>query len=210
MNIKVSGITQVKQLQQLDGMNIEFGGLDFDSKSPSYVGKTLHGPELARLDLDLKKVGIFSNADYETIMKAVDSYALDVVQLKGEASADLCDKLSGETEVIKAFELAAMDGDIDDLIAEYDDVCDYYLFDSTPKAGVKASAAKKPDWKKLVKAKIEKPFFLAGPIGVDDGATIKAIKHPDFFGVDINTLFDSGPGVKDMALILQFKLTVRK
>ena len=29
MNIKVCGITQLKQLQQLDGLNIEFAGLIF-------------------------------------------------------------------------------------------------------------------------------------------------------------------------------------
>ena len=29
MNIKVCGITQLKQLQQLDGLSIDFAGLDF-------------------------------------------------------------------------------------------------------------------------------------------------------------------------------------
>jgi phosphoribosylanthranilate isomerase len=34
-------------------------------------------------------------------------------------------------------------------------------------------------------------------------------KHPDFYGVDINSRFEKEPGVKDMALILQFKLGLK-
>ncbi|MBC7424043.1 MAG: phosphoribosylanthranilate isomerase, partial [Ferruginibacter sp.] len=37
MNIKVCGITQLKQLQQLDGLNIDFAGLNFFKGSPRYV-----------------------------------------------------------------------------------------------------------------------------------------------------------------------------
>ena len=52
--------------------------------------------------------------------------------------------------------------------------------------------------------KIEKPFFLSGGIGPDDAALVKKFKHPDFFGVDLNSLFEKEPGVKDMGLVLKF------
>ena len=29
---------------------------------------------------------------------------------------------------------------------------------------------------------------------------IKSFKHPDYFGIDINSHFEKSPGVKDMAL----------
>ena len=38
MNIKVCGITQFKQLQQLDGLNIAYAGIIFEKKSPRYGG----------------------------------------------------------------------------------------------------------------------------------------------------------------------------
>ena len=66
------------------------------------------------------------------------------------------------------------------------------------------------DWTILTKAKIEKPFFLGGGIGVDDVAKIKAFKHPDFYAVDINSKFEKEPGVKDMALLLQFRQGFKK
>jgi len=66
------------------------------------------------------------------------------------------------------------------------------------------------DWSILTKAKIEKPFFLSGGIGVEDAVKIKAFKHPDFFGVDINSQFEKSPGVKDMGMVLQFKQALKK
>ncbi|MBI1783343.1 MAG: phosphoribosylanthranilate isomerase, partial [Sphingobacteriales bacterium] len=37
MNIKVCGITQLKQLQQLDKLNIDYAGFIFFKGSPRYV-----------------------------------------------------------------------------------------------------------------------------------------------------------------------------
>ena len=147
------------------------------------------------------------------VLDAIDEYGLDVVQLHGNESAEMCEDLSGEVEVIKAF---SVDGktNIDELIAAYDAVCDYYLFDnsalqSSPEVGglqtVHGGTGQKFDWKILTKAKIEKPFFISGGISVDDIEALKKFKHPDFFGVDINSRFEKEPGVKDMALVLQLK-----
>jgi phosphoribosylanthranilate isomerase len=111
-------------------------------------------------------------------------------------------------EVIKAFRITGEEN-IDELVAPYDAVCDYYLFDT---GGLKESlggTGKQFDWSILTKAKIEKPFFLSGGIGVEDAARVKAFKHPDFFGVDINSRFETEPGVKDMSKVLQFKLGLK-
>jgi phosphoribosylanthranilate isomerase len=44
---------------------------------------------------------------------------------------------------------------------------------------------------------------------VEDIAQIKKFKHPDFYGVDINSKFETEPGVKDMAKVLQFKVGMK-
>jgi phosphoribosylanthranilate isomerase len=98
--------------------------------------------------------------------------------------------------------------DIDALVKDYDDVCDYYLFDKATDYSI-GGTGKQFDWSILKKAKIEKPFFLSGGIGPDDTAKIKSFRHPDFFGVDINSRFEKEPGVKDMALVLGFKQAMK-
>lgn len=208
MNIKVCGITQLKQLQQLDGMDIDFAGLIFYSNSARYVGDKLSAKDVRALDVDIKKVGVFVNAAFAEIMQTINDYALDAVQLQGDETPYQCEELSDHTEVIKVFSISE-DNDIDELISDYDDVCDYYLFD-TAVNGAQGGTGKKFDWKKLSKSKIEKPFFLSGGIEPADAIKLKAIKHPDFYGVDLNGGFEKEPGVKDMAKLLQFKLALKK
>lgn len=200
INIKVNGIIELKQLKQLDGLGIDFAGFDFNEKSPWYIGGKIAGEELRTADFDIRRVGVFADAGYDEIMKAVDEYGIDVVQLHGNETADLCEQLSGETEVIKSFTIHDPKASIDEQIADYDEVCDYYLF----------HVAKQADWKQLTKSSIEKPFFLSGNIGPGDVKKLKSFTHPDFFGVDINEQFEKSAGVKDMVSILQFKQGLKK
>lgn len=209
MNIKVCGITQLKQLQQLDGLNIDFAGLIFYKESPRYVVGKISKEEVESTDFDTKKVGVFVNADYAEIIQMVEDYGLDVVQLHGDETPELCEQLSDDVEVIKAFSISANTGSIDELVAEYDTVCDYYLFDTAGKDGTVGGTGTQFDWKLIKKNKIEKPFFLSGGISVADAAKIKAFKHPDFIGIDINSKFEKQPGIKDMALVLQLKQAVK-
>lgn len=204
MNIKVCGITEMKQLQQLDGLGIDFAGLIFYQNSPRYVKGKLEGKEVKNADFDLRKTGVFVNPSLSEVLDIIDEYGLDVVQLHGDESPELCDDLSTEVEVIKAFRISGTEN-IDQLIAPYDAVCDYYLFDTGGLQESLGGTGKQFDWSLLGKAKIEKPFFLSGGIGPEDAARIKAFKHPDLFGVDINSRFETAPGVKDMKLVLQFK-----
>jgi phosphoribosylanthranilate isomerase len=211
MNIKVCGITQMKQLQQLDGLNIDFAGLIFHEPSPRYAKNSITGREIIDADLDIRKVGVFVNTGYDEIMKMVEEYELDLVQLHGNEQPALCKKLSNETEVIKTFSISAANEEkIDELIAPYEEVCDYYLFDTAGEGNMAGGTGKKFNWQALQKSRIEKPFFLSGGIGVEDAATIKAMRHPDLFSIDINSRFEKTPGVKDMALILQLLQAMKK
>ena len=147
MNIKVCGITQFKQLQQLDGLNIEFAGLIFVKDSPRYVGDKLDRDAVKNADFDLKKVGVFKNPEMIDVLDAIDEYGLDVVQLHGEESPEMCEDLSSEVEVIKVFNIDAATKDIDVLVADYDAVCDYYLFDTKSAYGETGGTGEKFDWK---------------------------------------------------------------
>ncbi len=214
MNIKVCGITTLKQLQQLDGLDVDFAGLIFYKQSSRYVGDKLNKNEIADCDLDIKKVGVFVNAEFDEIMLTVEEYDLDVVQLHGDESPYLCEQVSNEIEVIKAFRVDdSSDKSIDYMVQDYDEVTDYYIFDAAAKGSFGGNGVKF-NWQKISESKIEKPFFLSGGLSPEDGGLIKSFKHPDFYGVDLNSRFEKKPGVKDMALILQFihsmKVPVKK
>ncbi len=202
------GITELKQLQQLDGLDVDFAGLIFYKDSPRYAGDKLSGKDLKNADFDLKKVGVFVNPEMIDVLDAIDEYGLEVVQLHGDESPEMCEDLSTEVEVIKAFRISG-DEDIDELVAPYDAVCDYYLFDTGGLQESIGGTGKQFDWSILSKAKIEKPFFLSGGIGPEDADKLKKFRHPDFYAVDINSKFEKEPGVKDMAKLLQFKQSLK-
>ena len=201
INIKVSGITEVKQLNQLDGLGIDYAGLIFSKDSPLCVTGKLKPEELKKVDLEIKKVGVFKDPEMIDVLDAIEDYGLDAVELHGNESPQMCEDLSSAVEVIKVFRVGKDDVDIDELVEPYDDASDYYLFE----AGTGSF-----DWSVLKKSRIEKPFFLSGNIGPGDIKKIKSFRHPDFFGIDINEQFEKNSGVKDMVSILQFKQGLKK
>lgn len=205
--IKVCGITLVKQLHQLEALNIDYAGLIFYPESPRYVGKNLDKEEIKGADFDLRKVGVFKNPALIDVLTAIDDYGLDAVQLSGNESAEMCEDISSEVEVIKVFAIDDTVKSIENLIEPYDAACDYYLFEH--KGDSPDGNGKQFDWNILKKTKIEKPFFISGGIGPDSVEAIKKFNHPDFLGVDINSQFEKEPGIKDMAKLLQFKMNFK-
>ena len=93
MNIKVCGITEMKQLQQLDGLAIDFAGMIFYKDSPRYIGDKLSKNDVKKADFDLKKTGVFVNPEMIDVLDAIDEYGLEVVQLHGDESPEMCEDL---------------------------------------------------------------------------------------------------------------------
>jgi phosphoribosylanthranilate isomerase len=77
---------------------------------------------------------------------------------------------------------------------------DYYLFDSG------AGSGETFDWGLLNSLNIEKPWFLAGGINLDNIGQAMAINP---FGIDVSSGVETG-GVKDREKILQLVATIRK
>jgi phosphoribosylanthranilate isomerase len=209
MNIKVCGITQLKQLQQLDAMDIDFVGLNFYKESPRYVVGKISGENISAADFNIKKVGVFVNETIDKIIKIAEEYDLDIVQLHGDETPAFSRRLSEEIEVIKTFRVDGEAKNIEELIAKYDDACDYYLFDTGGQKEKLGGTGVQFDRNLLAGSRIEKPFFLAGGISLVDVAKVKTFKHPDFFAVDINSKFEISPGVKDLDMVKMFAQVLR-
>lgn len=203
MKVKVCGNTDLHQLQQLDQLNIDYAGLIFYEQSPRFVSNKLCGKEIKELQLSLRKVGVFVNANEDEIMKRVDEFGLDMIQLHGDETATFCSRISNQIKVIKAFRIADTDTNIDWLVNEYDEVCDYYLFDKGS-AGLYGGTGEKFRWNLLENAGINKPFFLSGGIERSDALALKKFRHPFFYGVDVNSRFEISPGIKNMDIVSEF------
>ena len=210
MKIKVCGITQVEQLQQLDGIGVDYAGLIFYDRSPRYVLNKLRSEDVFKLDLSLQKVGVFVNASEEDILTQVELYGLDMIQLHGDETPAFCKHISNTVSVTKAFRITKNnEQNIDWMIKPYEEYCDYYLFDTNRK-GAYGGTGEKFDWKILNNNIIHKPFFLSGGIGLADVEKVKAFHHPFLYAVDVNSKVEIADGVKDIPEIQKLDDELKK
>ncbi len=205
MRVKVCGLTQMEQLSQLDELGVTFGGMIFYPKSPRFVLKHMNSMEVKKYKGKINKVGVFVNATYDEIMNHAENFGLQMVQLHGDETPKFCERLSEQLEVIKAFRIGP-DDPIDFKIRHYHEVCDVFLFDTAGETY--GGTGHKFDWDALHNAGIDKPFMLSGGISPNDAAIVKNFQQGAngkwLFGIDINSKFETEPGLKNMELVKRF------
>lgn len=205
MRIKVCGMTLPEQVNALDDMGVSLAGFIFYPKSPRYVGNMISPEKIKRIKGRIAKVGVFVNASYDELMKTVEDYRLDMVQLHGDETPRYCEKIADYISVIKAFRMSENDN-IEWTIKPYQDVCDMFMFD-TMGAGY-GGTGKKFNWDVLKNAVINKPFLLSGGIEPGDEQKLKEFANEpvakSLFAVDINSKFEITAGVKHMDKVKHF------
>ncbi len=209
MKIKVCGITTVKQLEELQGLNVDYAGLIFYKKSKRYAGDLLMNLKDEVKNTGIYKIGVFVNEDKGKVLETIEKYGLAAVQLHGDESGDYCSALKERTKVIKAVRVLPGD-DLRDKLEAYENSVDFSLFDTgSSHKEVYGGTGNKFDWNSITGIDINKPFFLSGGISGADVEKIKEFDHPKLFAVDINSRFETSPGVKDMQLVESFVKTLR-
>lgn len=160
-----------------------------------------------------KRVGVFVNAAIEEVLNAVHDFQLDLVQLHGDESPEYCQLIRNLMEstsmrkarLIKAFQV----GEAFDFnrVYPYANHCAYVLFDTKGKhyGGNGAQF----NWKLLQQYQGVTPFLLSGGIGPEDTVAVKAFRHPQLYGIDLNSKFETAPGVKDTELLEHFLKAVK-
>ncbi|MDE3252049.1 MAG: phosphoribosylanthranilate isomerase [Bacteroidota bacterium] len=212
MRIKVCGMTNAEQVMQLDEMGVEFAGFIFYPNSPRYVYRSMHKEEIKKIrGKGINKVGVFVNAGIEEVLEAVDDCGLYLVQLHGDETPKYCEKIANYVTVVKAFRLRE-DDNVLWKIKDYRDIADMFLFD-TEGAGY-GGTGRKFDWNLLKDLTIGKPYFLSGGIEPEDTEKLKIFAGEpvakDLFSIDINSRFETSPGVKDMGKLQPFIEAVKK
>lgn len=204
MRVKVCGIAEEEQLKKLSEAGATFGGLIFYPKSPRYALRHMATSQIKKVN-DINKVGVFVNATIEEVLYMVDECRLHMVQLHGDESPRYCEKIADYISVVKAFRVSETDN-IQWRIQEYMSVCDMFLFD-TEGAGY-GGTGKKFNWDKLKNVQVGKPYFLSGGIEPGDAARLKEFAAQPvakaLFAVDINSKFETVPGVKDLEKVKTF------
>jgi phosphoribosylanthranilate isomerase len=191
LRVKVCGMTLPEQVRALDEMGVDFAGFIFYPKSPRYMVNKISPEKMKQIKGHIAKVGVFVNMAYEELMKTVDEYRLDMVQLHGDETPFFCEKVANYVTVIKAFRLSDNDP-IDWITRPFHDSTDMFMFD-TMGAGYGGT---------------DKLFVLSGGIEPGDEENIKTFAREPvadkLFSIDINSRFEVTAGVKDIEKVKIF------
>ena len=210
MRLKVCGMTKMGQLKELEELNVDFAGFIFYKPSPRYVMNNGLTPQVLKIEkIKINRVGVFVNETAENVLKCVNEWKLDMVQLHGDESPKYCEHISNHITTIKAFRIGTDNNTLYRLFP-YTEATDLYLFDTLGKKF--GGTGEQFDWNQLAGLNIEKPYFLSGGIGPDDVEKIKEFctSEKNVFALDVKSKFEISPGIKDMKLVRDFVVEINK
>lgn len=200
MRIKVCGMTEIDQIQQLAEMNVDYAGLIFYERSPRFVANQIDPSKLRKLANKIKITGVFVNEHENIIEEKINAYNLSAVQLCGMETIEDCNRLKKYAEVIKVFHMSP--GFSAEEMKGYENACNYLLFDT--KSEKYGGTGQQFDWSLIASQNFNMPFFLSGGISANDIPVIKKFSHHKLFGIDVNSQFEISPGKKDLLKIKNF------
>lgn len=191
MKLKICGMkyntTEVAKLQP------DYLGFIFYKNS----ARNFNNTSIPEVSNRIKKVGVFVDEKVEIIVNKIEKHNLDALQLHGHETPEICRLLkSTNKEIIKVFSIK---DEFDfSVLNDYEDVCDYFLFDTNGK--LPGGNGYTFNWNVLKNYPSTKPYFLSGGIGLNEIDKIKAFKESlaskYCYAIDVNSKFEIEPGLK--------------
>jgi len=191
-DIKICGITQLKDAIYCASIKVNYLGFIFYMKSKRYINPNDASTIIAQVKdqfPDVKFVGVFVNETKNQVLEIMKKCQLDLVQLHGEEDknyfADVADK------TIKAFRV---ENQINQFQIDHINQCKakYLLLDTYSKNAY-GGTGKSFNWNNI-KAITHNNLFVAG--GINQNNFKEALKYkPDV--LDINSGVEISPGIKD-------------
>ncbi len=198
--VKVCGLTDSKNINDVIALGVDFIGFIFYEESKRYIGDDLDANFIKSLTGKVNKVGVYVDEELDTILEDAEDLELGYIQLHGNETPAFCKAVRKKAKVIKAF---GIDAKFDfEKLKKYEKDVDFFLFDTKSKE--KGGSGEKFDWKLLKKYKLKVPVMLSGGITPHDGKAIKNLPYKFIKAVDINSKFEEKPGLKDVWLIEAF------
>jgi phosphoribosylanthranilate isomerase len=203
MQFKVCGITNIEAANAIANAGANYIGFIFYPSSKRYALTSLSLEDIAAFKpVNAKKVGVFVNETTEKLIEIATNAGLDMIQLHGDEDASYCATIQAAFPVIKVFRVSKNVPDF----ALFENVAAYYLFDTD--SALYGGTGQHFNWEIIKKTSFNKPFFLSGGIGINDVQGIQVLKAAtagkDLVALDLNSKFETSPGIKNIELIKTF------
>lgn len=190
--VKICGLSTREAVEVAVNSGADYIGFVF-AKSKRQVGIKQASHLAQFIPKTVQKVGVFVSPTLMELQEAISQVPLDLVQIHGEFSDEDFEKL--DVPSIRAIP-------VEKTLEEIETKADFLLFDA-PLAG----SGKTFDWELLKNQVIEKPYFLAGGLTVDNVKQAITFFRP--YAVDVSSGVETD-GKKDLLKIMRFIESVKK
>ena len=194
--VKICGITRVEDGAVAGARGADAIGLNFYPPSPRSVDLETAAAIRRALPPFVTAVGLFVNADRETVEESVERVGLDMLQFHGEESPEDCGEFGmpylKAVRVVEAVDLRAHGQRYAAAAA---------LILDTPDEKLWGGSGRTFDWD-LVPTDLALPVILAGGLTADNVA--EAVRRLRPYAVDVSGGVEASPGIKDPVKIGRF------
>lgn len=199
--IKICGVTRVEDALICVSAGVESIGINFSRASKRYCDPDRAAQIVKAIAGRALVVGVFVDAGYDEIVAVRDRVGLGCVQLHGNESPDLVNRL-----LPHAYKALRVRGpNIVHEVVRYPG--DHVLLDAYV-VGDPGGTGERFDWTLARAVSRERRLTLAGGLTPDNVAEAIEIALP--YCVDVASGVESAPGVKDGVLVHAFVAAVRR
>lgn len=190
--VKICGIMNLADVAIVNDTQPDYVGFVFAS-GRHYITLDQAATLKAKLSPRIQSVGVFVNADMESIQEASDRNIIDIVQLHGDEDESYLVKLKQRIQqpIIKAVRVQNQE----QIIAAEQMPCDMLLLDSYQLDAYGGSGS---SFDHTLIPTITKPYFLAGGLSIDTIEQVIRCYQPDVVDISSSVEIDAH---KDATLV---------
>jgi len=196
VKVKICGITNANDALTAVESGADALGFMFYEPSPRHVSIRQAAEIIRELPPYIMRVGVFVDAEEDTVMRAISDCGLTLLQFHGQESPQYCTQFGLMS--MKAFRMR----DAGSLGALQNYPTDAWLLDAFV-ADKLGGTGEKFNWELAIEAKkLNRPIFLAG--GLTPVNVAEAVQKVQPFAVDVSSGVEATPGKKDPAKVRDF------
>ncbi len=199
--VKFCGFTRTEDVTCAVSLGVDALGFVFYAKSPRAISCEQAAVLCRHVPAFVTRVGLFVNADADTVQSTFTACGLNLVQYHGDETPEFCDRIG--LPYIRAIRMKS-DVDVVQEMARFPRASGFLL--DAYHAGVPGGTGERFDWGRIPVT--DRPVILAG--GLTPENATDAITQVKPWALDVSGGIEAAPGQKDPDKMARFMAALQR